>query len=109
MIKMYVVRLGSVHRPVEGQHGERGHQEVRPHVHAAAGAVVRGPTASTTLPQSTAILRLRCATARAARCITSTCRRWFLIPMNSEINVCVMTKLMIRVYQGENANTRGKC
>ena len=45
-----------------------------------------------TSARSTAILRLRCATARAARCITSTWRRWFLIPMNSEINDCVMTK-----------------
>jgi hypothetical protein len=39
--------------------------------------------AASTLAQSTATLRLCRAFARAARCITSTCRRWFLIPMNS--------------------------
>ena len=37
------MRLGSVHRPGEGQHGERARQEVRLHLHAAAGAVVQGP------------------------------------------------------------------
>ena len=43
MFKMNAVRLGSVHLPGEGQHGERARQEVRLHVHAAAGGVVRGP------------------------------------------------------------------